>query len=473
MPIITADKYNSTPVYSLLEAAATGHAGIDQRLLRSIVDRAEEALGDLVRFGTEERFADRISLDDDLIAIAQYLAHPKALPYLIHLLRQEPEDPAEDLVHALLRIGAPAIPALLDLYRELGPDLGSDIAFVLASFHERDPRILELLASRVNHDPADAAFLLGVHGDPAARPLLERMKAQAAISESFAQRLGGEADESLALLEQPGEPDPVEAVSLWDIYPEYIEPVFEVMTLEEKLEFLRSSSAEYRADCATSFIDREIPEVVGEILIGLAEKDPNVGVRSVACTALGGLVEDPRVLDLLLAKLADRSKPSPERCGALLGVASKVKVRPEVKAYIDEFYANPGTQARAVEAMWRSLSDEYAPVFKRHIEDPDYDVRRQAIKGVAFLQMSSEAPRILDLLQDEEFRLDALFAYAMCVPLKRLQRGDMPQLLKKIEELAGGLSDSESEVVETALDTRLMLNGLEPVFLDQGEDEDA
>ncbi|MCC6368457.1 MAG: hypothetical protein IT165_33445, partial [Bryobacterales bacterium] len=59
------------------------------------------------------------------------------------------------------------------------------------------------------------------------------------------------------------------------------------------------------------------------------------------------------------------------------------------------------------------------------------------------------------------------------VPIQRLQRGDMPQVLKKIEDLAGGLSDAEGEVVETALDTRLVLHGLEPVFLDYANEEEG
>jgi hypothetical protein len=60
----------------------------------------------------------------------------------------------------------------------------------------------------------------------------------------------------------------------------------------------------------------------------------------------------------------------------------------------------------------------------------------------------------------------------MAAPVEKLTRGDMPQLMKKIEHLAGGLSDAEGEVVETALDTRLILNGLEPVFLHFHMDEE-
>jgi len=471
MKLITAAEYNATSVYDLLCAAARGHIGVDQRLLRSIVDRGEAAIDDLVRFGNEQRAEDRINLDDDLVAIAQYVASPKALPFLIELLRLSPEDPPEDLAHAFLRIGEPAIGPLLRLYFDIGPDQGGDIAFILASFRQRDPRILKLLKERTSVDPGDAAFLMGVHGDPAAIPILEGPKAEALANEKLAAKLGNEASEALETLASPVEEDPVEPVSLWDIYPEYIEPVFEVMSQEEKLAFLRSSSAEYRGDCATSFIDREIPDEVAEVLFDLAKNDPNVGVRAVACTALGGRIEDPQVVELLLSRLEDKQRPGPERCGALIALAPKSKTHPQIAGYIDEFYANPGTQARAMEAMWRSLDQKYAPIFRKHLADADFDIRRQAIKGADFLELTSEAPKILDYFGDEEFRNDALFAYALCAPVK-LSRGEVPKLLKKVEDLAGGLSDAEAEVVETALDTRLVLHGLEPVFLVYDEEEE-
>ncbi|MCZ2150446.1 MAG: hypothetical protein LC126_22040 [Bryobacterales bacterium] len=469
--IITADKYDTTPVYDLLSAAAKGHVGIDQRLLRSIMGRGDEAIEDIARFGLEERFDDRINLDEDLLAIIQHAASPKALPYLLDTLRREPSDPPEDLVHAFQRIGEPAIAPLIALYEKLGPEMGSDIAFVIAAFPHRDPAILKTLRERVSYDASDAAFLMGVHGDPSAIPILQKLKEKALVNQDLAESLGNEADEALSFLAQERKDPAPEAVNLWDLYPEYIEPVFDVMSIEEKVEFLRCPSAELRADCATSFIDRDVPSSVRDILVELAGGDPNVGVRSVACTALAGHADDDRIFAMLLGKLENARLPLPERCGALLGAAA-AKAHPEVRKYIEEFYANPATTARALEAMWRSLDSSYAAFFRRHLDDADIDVRRQAIKGTGFLELSSEAPRLLELFRDDEFRLDALFSYAMAVPVQRLQRGDMPQVLKKIEDLAGGLSDAEGEVVETALDTRLVLHGLEPVFLDYANEED-
>jgi hypothetical protein len=466
--IITADQYKNTPVYELLVAAAMGRVGIDQRLLRAIVDRGESAIEDLVRFGLENRFEDRINLEEDMLAIIQFVPSPKAIPYLIDLLSQEPHDPPEDIVHAFQRVGDSAVGPLLDLYRELGPTEGGDIAFIISTFRNRDPRILKMLEERVEEDASDAAFLMGVHGDPAAKPLLQKLKADPTRS-----TVASEADEALQTLDQEVVEDSPEPVNLWDIYPEHIEPVFDVMPVSEKLEFLRCPSAELRADCATSFIDREVPDEVSAALLELAKNDPNVGVRAVACTALGSHADEPEVFEVLSSRLKDQSRPAAERCGALLGASAVAKQHPELKAYFHEFYANPSTTARAIEAMWRSLDAEFVDIFKRHIGDADTDIRRQAIKGIGFAEVSSEAPKLVELFKDDDLRLDALFSYAMCVPLKKLARGTMPQVLRKIEEIAGGLSDMEADAVTTALDTRLILHGLEPVFVDYSDEEHA
>ncbi|MBI4906543.1 MAG: hypothetical protein HY820_23140 [Acidobacteria bacterium] len=472
--IITAPQYATTPVYDLLAAAANGLIGIDQRLLHAIVDRGEAAVEDIVRFGLEDRLDDRINLDDDLITILQYIGSPKSLPLLIEFLRRDPVEPSEDMLHSLQRAGDSAIPELLKLYADLGPEIGGDLAFVLASFRNRDARILKVLERRASHDPGDAAFLMGVHGDPGAKPMLERLKQQAITDAALATSLGKEADEALASLDAPESLEIPEPISLWDLYPEHLEPVFDVLTIEERIEFLKCPSAELRADAATSFIDRELPGEVIPVLVELAKGDPNVGVRAVSCTALSGVADEVEVSELLVSKLRDRKLPPPERCGALLGLAPAAKSNPELRGYIDEFYANPGTMARAIEAMWRSMDTAYVDIFKRHLSDADFDIRRQAIKGVGFAQAGSEAKTLQTMFEDEEFRLDALFSYALCVPVGKLKRGDMPQLMRKIEDIAGGLSEAEGEVVETALDTRLVMHGLEPVFLSYDpEDEEA
>ncbi|MCS7023520.1 MAG: HEAT repeat domain-containing protein [Bryobacteraceae bacterium] len=466
--VITPAQYAQTPVYDLLVEAAQGRLGFDQRLVRAIVERGEQAVQDIVRFGFGDRSSDRVRLEEDLIAILEHLACPQGLPFLIACLRQEPLDPSEELIRALQRLGPEAIGPLVELYGELGHEKGGDVAFILATFRNRDPRILQLLVDRIPYDAGDAAFLLGVFGDPAAKPVLEELIERATKDPSLARSLGNEAEEALSALECTVVEDPPVPTSIFDLYPEAIEPLFDVLTVEEKIEFLQSDSAELRADCARSFIDQELPEEVAKLLIEMARTDPNVGVRAVACAALGSRADEAPVWALLREKLEDGAAPAAERCGALVGLASRLRDDAELKTYVERFYSDPATRARALEAMWRSMDPSYAPLFRQHLEDPDIDIRRQAIKGIGFLEVSSEASRLVPLFQDEEFRLDALFSYALCVSVERLERGEMAALLRRIEEIAGGLSEHEGEVVETALDTRLILHGQEPVFSPAG-----
>ncbi len=85
-----------------------------------------------------------------------------------------PEDVSDELIQALLPFGEKAVGPLLSLYEELGEEQGSDVAFVLAGLRVRDPRIFEMLLDRLEYDAADGAFCLGLYGDPAARPALEK-----------------------------------------------------------------------------------------------------------------------------------------------------------------------------------------------------------------------------------------------------------------------------------------------------------
>ena len=68
------------------------------------------------------------------------------------------------------------------------------------------------------------------------------------------------------------------------------------------------------------------------------------------------------------------------------------------------------------------------------------------------------------------FARDALFAYALSVP-GETSRGRIRSLLNKIDEAAGGFKPDEEELIEIALDQRLMLHGKKPVFSEEDEEE--
>ncbi len=134
-----------------------------------------------------------------------------------------------------------------------------------------------------------------------------------------------------------------------------------------------------------------------------------------------------------------------------------------MRAVIESLYAFPEVRAKALEAMWRSLDRSFASYFPAHLDDADLETQRQAIWGVGYLAIRSEARRLERFFEEEDLRADALFAYALAVPAQ-IAPSRIRSLYRKIETLAGGLSEGEADLIRLALDERLALGGFSPVF---------
>ncbi len=123
-------------------------------------------------------------------------------------------------------------------------------------------------------------------------------------------------------------------------------------------------------------------------------------------------------------------------------------------------------RAKALESMWRSLWKPYARFFPQHLEDPNKEIVRQAIRGAGYFQLTRHIDKIASYFDREDdledLREDALFAYALAMP-GETTRGRIRGMLRKIDTIAH-LSSSEAELVMFALDERLRLAGLDPVF---------
>ena len=249
-----------------------------------------------------------------------------------------------------------------------------------------------------------------------------------------------------------------ETFDILKFYPEKESPWMEALSEDERLEMLASSAAEYREQAAASFLNKSLSPEVRDRLFLLAKNDPEAVVRARAWEALMDAIGEPGIRDAMLAALADEREAIEARCGALVGLA-QASDNPEVRGRIMEFYARPESRAKALEAMWRSLDPSFAEFFPKHLDDADLDVRRQAVWGAGYFGLGSEAGRLRKLFEDEDLRADALFAYALAAPAE-ISRGRMRGLFRKIEEAAGGLTESESELVQMALDERLALLGL-------------
>ena len=469
--------FSSASVYDLLEAAAKGHTGIDQRFIHAIVDRGSAGVPELMRFALDDRSADVVNLEEDLISIFRYLKAPEALPFYLNCIRANPEDVSDEVIDAIIPFGEQAVEPLLKLHEELGEEQGGDVAFLLAATGTHDPRILQLLTDRLEFDAGEAALALSVYHDPAANAAIEKMLAEIPAEDAPLRR-----DLQMAI-DTASAPRPAETTAapepfdIWDLYPETSPPPVELLTEADLLNMLSGPSTEYRAEAALSFRNRsEYSPNVRDRLLEVGRSDADIEVRASALEALGEKADEPPIRKALKAVLADQKASMRERTGALVGLAGASDDK-KISEQIRHFYESPETRAKALEAMWRSFDKQFADYFPKHLNDADQATRRAAIWGVGYLGSGSHAGALAKMFEDDEYRADALFAYSLNVP-SEISHGRIPGLFRKINEVSGGLSYGEAELVQTALDQRLVMHGLEPYFTNSDEepadwDEDA
>jgi hypothetical protein len=119
------------------------------------------------------------------------------------------------------------------------------------------------------------------------------------------------------------------------------------------------------------------------------------------------------------------------------------------------------------------MDRRFAQYIPRHLDDPDLEIRRQAVCAVGWLGLVPQLDRIEQLFEDEDVREDALCAYALAAP-GSVTPARTRDLLRKIDDLAGGLSYDEGVLVRKVLDNRLLLHGRSPIFegVENREDEE-
>ena len=211
--------------YELLEAAARGRIGVDRRFLHSVVDHGapKEIAAEILRFSRSPQDEFPINVDPLLTDLFRHFGTEEALEFYVDAIRRAPEDVDDSLIQALLPFAEKAAGPLLALYEELGEEQGSDVAFLLAALRVRDPRVLKLLLDRLEYDAADGAFCLGLYGDSAAQPALEKMQAEVPESEADLRR---EIDYALEQLKAPEAKYQPEPFDLFAEYPERELPAF-------------------------------------------------------------------------------------------------------------------------------------------------------------------------------------------------------------------------------------------------------
>ncbi len=463
--ILSPGQYAQSTTRDLLVAAAEGHVGIDHRWLRAILERGEQVLDDFTDFLNRDPEEFPVSMDEVLLDLARELNTPEALPFLLRYAMETDFDFSEDLIQAFLQLGEASLEPLLDLYeRENGPP---DVSFTLASLGVRDPRILEILISELDENPVETAISLARYGDPAAGPAIERALASAE-DETTKFALEG-------ALKELGdrEPEPPEPFDVWAHYPEEDVPAFGMLPVDDLLEFLDSPVADYRALAAVDLGMEELTEVVRARLFDVAHSDPDASVRAAAWEALSGGIEDERIAPVMRARLDDPNTPPVERAGIAVALAELASEDEHIRAAILKLAGDPSVRAQALRAMWRSMDRRFSDVVARHMNDPDLLVRREAIAAAGWLGIIGQLGAIEKAMGDENLRDVALHSYALAAP-GETSPARMRSLLKKVEDLAGGLSRDDALIVSSALDSRLQMHGFEPEFTGEIlEDEDS
>jgi hypothetical protein len=444
---ISPERYAETGVYELLQQAARGHVAFDRRLIQAILGRGGDPVPDLVRFASEDRSADRVDISLDLIRLFAARPTPEALPFLISEIERFPEDVPDEMAEAVVRIGEPAIDALIETAEPV-----EDIGFLLAVLGIRDNRIAAFLRRLLAEDPAEGAFLCGLYGDPALKPDLE------AARESAPEAV----DEALDQL-QAEAPKPLEPFDIEGEYPEEIAPDVEDLPEAEQEEFLASDSAELRAAGVGALANRELSGKQVDRLFALAIADPDERVRGMAWEALRNETGQDRIRQAARARLEDASLGIVERAGLAIALSSLED--PEYLApHIEAVYVERPVRAKALEAVWRTESRLFEPLVVPHLDDPDPSVREEAIYCAGFLGLRGELKTLEAMFNDPDFRDDALFAWMLAAPGADNRVG-MKQLRARAEQLAGELSEEEQEIVEAAIQVRMQRAGrdVEPV----------
>ncbi len=461
-PLSTED-YSALSPGELLDALSNGTVGFDHSFLDVFLRDSEAAIQALENFANGDHVEDRVDIEDQIFDLFRHLRTPRALPFYLLQLRAQMDGVQEELIEAFAELGEAAVEPLLNLYEELDEEESGEVAFLLAAMPVRDPRITGMLLGRLEYDAQDAAICLGIHGDPAARPALQKLLEDVA-NQPDASILKTDVEEALTRLSDEPEP-PRAPFNAYEQYDAFQPPYFEVMEVEEALGWLASPDPRVREAVAESLDDEDISAAVASKVVGHALREQQLQVRCALWKSLLPADANPELLAALHARFGDSQVDTTER-GTLAIVLAKMDYSPALKSQILDFYSNPETRALGMEAMWYSAEPEFLPLIHAHLEDEEVAVRRAAILGVGFFVDKSSAPRLVPAMQVEALRGDAIYSYALAHP-GEVSRVTAQKVLRHVDEVAGGLDQDEAMTAMSAIDLRLGIQGIRPFFAQQ------
>lgn len=472
--LLTPDQYDSRSVAELLTEAGSGRIGFDHALIRSLLGRGSGLVAEVVAFYNEKAPATSLDLSAEIFHLLRTQRRAEALPVYVDLILNGPDDDRSEIYESLAELGEAAVAPLLAIHEEPptaqvekaeGLDAARmDIEFLLAGLRVRDPRIEAILLPRLESHPWDGGIYLSLYGDAGHIPALRDRLARITGTDKEADRTRHALESAISELGQHTETDEPEPFDIYEHYPETAPPVFDVLEPEEMFDFLGHPDAEVRETVLESLANEELEPGQADRVLAVAESDPSPSVRAQAWQTIAPYAAEPGPFRTKLESVLHSDLADPvERAGAAVAVSGE-ELTEAVASLLEKFYADPTTRALALKGMWHSFDRRFEKFFSAHIEDNDRDVQRHAIWGVGYLGLRHETGRLQQLFEaDEEVRSHALFAYSLACPAE-ITRGRVKALFRKIEDLAGGLSEEEAELVASALDQRLAMHGLEPVF---------
>lgn len=463
--ILPSTLHSATPG-ELLRAAAQGRIGLDQRLIRALIESPKDTLAALDEFAyaeDSERIAD---LTETCFDLYRALGTPAATRYFIHLLRGNPSDIPDELVEAFAALGPAALDDVLACHAAMAPEDAADIVFLIAAMGVSDERVRAIMRDTLARDPYEGGLSIGLLADPALKPDVE---AALAALPPGAQSDRKALEDCLATIEAAPAARDLPPFDIFELYPATAAPPLEVLPPEEVLPYLSCDSAEYRAAAARSFADEDYGDEVRDGLLARALNDESPEVRAEAFRALGACASDPSIRPHLTAAATNQSAPVEVRAGALIALAPQAS-EAELQPVLLTFYEHEATRPAALEAMRASLDVRYQKYFAANLRHEDEDIQLQAIQGVGAIPLPQLALELVPLFDHPSFREEALVSYALSVDAPITPKS-VSKLFDRIEEKAGGMTEEESEAVAFALDFRLESLGFRPVFFPDEEED--
>jgi hypothetical protein len=464
--LLQPSAYERTPIAELLRAAGDGIVGLDQRWVRSILNRPEEAATAILAYGIHPPEESRVQIDIDLLNLLTQLPAADPVDYICALLREGLTEIPDNLLFLARRSGTRIVEPLLEVYRGLEEEDAGEVSFLLAALGVRDQRLLDVFVERLEFDMEDGAILLGLYGDPAGIPHLERFSAEVGKNR--------EVDFALEQLRHPGQmPTEETAMDFLADYPAEALPEFDALTDEEILAVALTHEDKPARLAALDILEDLDTENTLEPdgVIALAQSEEAIELRASAFRVLARMKRYKRAQEAAESALRNPALEPALRAAALIALLPGGLKPAEIQAFIEQFLAIPAARPDAVQAMWRSELGVYRARFGDLLNDSDLAVRRQAVRGAGVTGDVTAVGKLRPLLRDADLREDALFAYSMALP-SDVSPSRMRSLFTRIEKDAGGLDGEEARQVGMALDMRLMAAGKPPVFFPDDEDED-